>query len=416
MQRDACQVIVDDPTTRRGLALARHLSYAYDAIDDWVEERREEFKAAHDDSVKVDAILEMRRFVWKVRALQSNFAWLDAAQNPPLDLGTTYYVEDVARSLVSDNVEVTIVATEDDLSYATSSNPYEPLIEDWGTPGSSEEPTVVVVFIPRRERRSGLLHPLIVHELGHAADDAHGLVDKLWSLAAQRSRLSKRFAISAKELADEKSIEPGQATDLITKALRGWIAECLCDCIAVHHLGPTYLYSFIAEVVAGSLDETAPRHPPSRQRMRYLLRYLEQLGWHDSMRVAHPKLFAWIADTVDIKPRYDGLAEFLVWAIEDLHNMIRQQTQRLLGGRIFRPIPEELTEVDRLLAIGVPPSQLQSGKAVQPATIMLTCWDVALAAGSGTAATLAGAPDSSALAEVLPAALEQSALARVWPS
>jgi hypothetical protein len=415
-QRDACQVIVDDPTTRRGLALATHLKRAYDAIDNRVEDRTDKFEAAHDDSVKEDAIVEMRRFVWEVRGLQSNFAWLDAAQNPPLDLGTTYYVEDVARSLVSDNVEVTIVATEDDLSYATNSNPYDPVIEAWGTEDSNEGPGVVVVFIPRRERRSGLLHPLIVHELGHAADDAHGLVDELWSLAQERSRLSKRFAAAAKELADERSIEPSQAIDLIAEILRSWTTECLCDCIAVHHLGPTYLYSFIAEVVAGSLDEAAPRHPPPRQRIRYLLGYLDRLGWRNSMHAEHPAIVDWIDEVAALQPPYSSPWDFLTWSIEELGALVRRRTERLMRKRVFRPEPEEMDEAKRLLAIGVPPSQRRCKETILPATVMLACWDAALADPAGTVETLATAPDSQELAEVLPAALEQSALTRAWPT
>jgi hypothetical protein len=415
LQREACQSVINDPAPRKGLALANHLKLAYDAIENRIADRKDLFKATHDESAKEDATREMRRLVWDVRKLQGNLSWIDAAQNPPLDLGTTFYVEDVARSLVSDDVEVTIVAT-DGPSYATNSDPYEPLINEWGSGIPDDEPTVVVVFIPLRERDNGLLHPLIVHELGHAADDARGIVNDMWSLAARRSRLAKRFSSSTVELAEAKSLDARLASEQIAGMLHGWMTECMCDCVAVHHLGPTYLYSFISEVVAGTLDETAPRHPPPRQRMRYILRYLDRLGWHESMQVAHPKLFAWIREIVDFEPSYKGPSDFLVWAIEDLCVLVRRRTERLLGSRIFRPVPEELEEVERLLAIGVPPSQLHSGEAVRPATIMLACWNAALAAERGAAETLASAPDSSELAEVLPAALEQSALTRVWPA
>jgi hypothetical protein len=83
LQQEACQAIVDDPTARRGSALANHLKLAYDAIENRVTHREYQFNAALDDSVKEDAIIEMRRLVWEVRDLQSNLAWLDAAQAPP---------------------------------------------------------------------------------------------------------------------------------------------------------------------------------------------------------------------------------------------------------------------------------------------------------------------------------------------
>jgi hypothetical protein len=415
LQREACQAIANDRLAKNGTALARHLTLAYDAIEGRISARMNQFKTTGDKSVKEDAIREMRRLVWDVRKLQHNLSWIDAAQKPPLDLGTTYYVEDIARSLVSDDVEVTIVATEGP-SYATNSDPYGPLIKAWGSGIPSDEPNVVVVFIPRRERDSGLLHPLIVHELGHASDDANGIIDDVWALAVQRKRLAKRFVASAVEMAQAGSFDPQRASETIAEMLRGWITECMCDCIAVHHLGPTYLYSFISEVVAGTLDETAPHHPPPRQRMRYLLHYLDRLGWHESMKSAHPKLYAWIREIVGFEPSYVGLEGFLVWAIEDLRAVVRQQTERLLGKRILRPAPEELDEVRSLLEIGVPPSQRHSGKAIPAATIMLACWDAALANPPGTAEMLASAPDSAALAKVLPAALEQSALGRAWPT
>ncbi len=252
--------------------------------------------------------------------------------------------------------------------------------------------------------------------LGTQLDDANGIIDEVWSVAVGRKRLANRFVASAVELAQGRSLDRKQSGEKIAEMLRGWMTECMCDCIAVHHLGPTYLYSFISEVVAGTLDETAPRHPPPRQRMRYLLHYLDHLGWHESMKFAHPKLYTWICETADFEPSYEGLAGFLVWAIEDLRAVVRTQTERLLGKLIFRPAPEELDEVKRLLAIGVPPSQCHAGEAILPATIMLACWDAALAHPRGTAEMLASAPDSSALADVLPAALEQSALARAWPA
>jgi len=57
------------------------------------DERRTEFSVAPDEAVREDAIVEMRGLVWDVRKLQANLGWLDAAQQPPLDLGRTYFVE-----------------------------------------------------------------------------------------------------------------------------------------------------------------------------------------------------------------------------------------------------------------------------------------------------------------------------------
>jgi hypothetical protein len=238
LQRAACRAVLDDETAR-GKALARHLELAYDAVERHVANREAKFAQALDDIERADAIVEMRRLVWSVRRLQTNLTWLNAAQQPPLDLGTRYFVEEAARALVATDVDVTVVPT-DELSYATSSDPWKPLIEQWGTGVSPGERTVVVVFIPRREEESGLLHPLIVHELGHAVDSEHGIINRIWAAAQGRRRLSKRFSKVAAELAAASAMDPTDANDHLAKMLRSWITEVFCDCLAVHHLGPTY--------------------------------------------------------------------------------------------------------------------------------------------------------------------------------
>lgn len=223
--------------------LGRHLDLAYDAIEQHLEQRRAQFSMAPDDAVREHAIIDLRSLVWDVRKLQSNLAWLEAAQRPPLDLGTTYFVESTARALVAPQIEVTLVSA-DRTSYATSSDPWEPLITGWGAGLPGDEPTVVVVFIPRREEHSGLLHPLIVHELGHAADSQHGLVDQIWAEAQQRVRLGRRFRDAVSGFANDQGLDAKVANDEVSGLLRSWIAESMCDSIATYRLGPTYLYSF----------------------------------------------------------------------------------------------------------------------------------------------------------------------------
>jgi hypothetical protein len=226
--------------------------------------------------------------------------------------------------------------------------------------------------------------------------------------------LSRRFSTAAGAFATAEQIDAHDATDHIADRLRSWIAECLCDAIAVHQLGPTYLYSFIAEVVAGSLDEAAPRHPPPRQRIRHLVAQLDRLGWTDVMASADGPLDEWVRELISVKPAYTGVAGFLSWAVDDLRAVIRTAAEGLLRHRIFRPDPDELTEVAALLSAKVPPAQRHSREAVSPESIMLCCWHAALAGAGGGATALATAPDAEELADVLPAALELSALVSSW--
>jgi hypothetical protein len=397
----------------RGRGLALHLDRLYEAIEGRIATRRVEFDVAPDDTVREDAIVEMRSLLWFVRDLQSNLGWLDAAQTSPLDLGTSYFVESTARALVTEEVEVTVVAA-DHISYATTSNPWEPLIASWSTTAPSSGPTVVVIFIPRREEHSGLLHPLIVHELGHAADSQHDLVDEIWATAQARSRFRSRFSKAVSELASSEGTDPAVASSHIADRLRSWIAESLCDSIAVHHLGPTYLYSFLAEVAAGSMDEAGPKHPPSRQRVRLIVDNLDRLGWTQIMHDGDAMLETWVRETIATKPAYTGVERFLTWAIDELRAVVRAQTKRLVGKQLFVPDLDELAEVESLLGMNIPPAQRSSGRAVSRQSIMLACWHAALAGASYGPKALPDAADAPELADVLPAALELSALTDAW--
>lgn len=414
LQRAACRAVLADESEAAARGLAQHLDRAYEAIEQRVAQRKAQFAVAPDEAVKEDAVVEMRQMVWHVRNLQLNLAWLDAAGHPPIDLGTTYYVEDAARTLVADNVEVTVVATEQS-SYATTSNPFADLIRGWGTPPAADEPVVVMVFIPRREQHSGLLHPLIVHELGHAADSAHGLVDRIWTTARKRKRLAARFSTAASAFASQESIDPTEATDHIADRLRAWITESFCDAFATQQLGPTYLYSFLTEVVAANIDDPGPIHPPPRQRVRHIVEQLDRLGWTGFMADNDPELDRWVRELTREAPTYGEVTAFLTWAIDDLHAVVRKQAERHLGWRIFRPDPDELDEVSELLAIPVPPAQRSAtSTAIAPASIMLCCWHAALDGAGGGPSALAIAADAEELAELLPTALELSALVNAW--
>lgn len=411
-QRAACDDVArDDSASSQGLA--RHLLLAYKAIERQVEKRRTRYGESLDDAAREDAIVEMRQLLWKVRELQSNLEWLAAAQRSPLDLGTKHFVEDIARGIVAPRVELTVVSGGSP-SYATSSNPWEPLITGWGEGVPSSEPIVVVVFLPRREEATGLLHPLIVHELGHAADEQKGLVEDIWVQAKKRKRLSKRFALAVKELKDDQDLDAETARNHVAERLRFWIAEDLCDTIAVHHLGPSYLYSFLAEVVAGNIDQPGSKHPSPRQRVRHLINDLNDLGWLGYMHDADPVLEQWITAHCERKISYGGLTDFLVWAIDELHPTIRKATRKLLRSRIFRPDGEHLSEVEELLSAGVPPAQRRSGEPVSGEAVLLACWHAALQENGGGPAALPEAVDSSQFLDLLPAALELVGLTHAW--
>jgi hypothetical protein len=357
----------------------------------------------------------VRKLVWEARGLQSNYAWLDAAASPPLDLGTTYFVEHLARGLVSTDVEVTVVAATG-RGYATSSNPYRPVISRWGASGGQVGPNVIVVFVPRREQHTGLLHPLIMHELGHAIQDQHQLLDDIIDRANHLQRWLARLRKAVDEyVQNDPSTSVPEALGVIAHRLYSWLEEILCDSIATHVLGPTYLYSFLAEVAAGSMDVAAERHPPPRQRIRLMLAQLDKLGWDATMAGAAPQLDAWVRDTVGTEPAYQGLEGFLVSSMKTLAPHVRNRASRHVGRkRTFSPDDAALDAVKRLLEHEIPPAQFENCEAIPRQTIILGSWLFALGkCGDGIDAVVA-APDSEVLATLLPKSLEMSAVVEAW--
>lgn len=254
---------VGDP--RRGSILASHLHNAYTVLIQHVEQRIEDYRTLPDEESRGGAVTEMRQLVAGARNLHCSLSWLDAARDPPLDLGTRYLVDQTAAHLVSANAEVTVVAAID-RSYATVTNPLRPVFELSDAERSSDE-TAIVVFVPRREQHSGLLHPLIIHELAHAANARYGLVSRVLDAAAEKADLLASIRDAASEHARDGDDQATVSTDDLSAAveiigdrLNSWV-EAVCDTLATQLLGPTYLYSFMAIVGTSDLDAVGEEHP-----------------------------------------------------------------------------------------------------------------------------------------------------------
>lgn len=361
---------------------------------------------------KQAAITELRELVARVRNLQSNLAWVDAAAAPPLDLGTTYFVENVARQLVAREIELTVVAAHE-ATYATSIDPYGRAVKRWGDPSRSDE-NVIVVFVPRREQHSGLLHPLIIHELGHAAAQKHGLTRKMMSEAAKRKRVQSRFAKVVQAQANREGVAVQAAAAATGWRLGRWLEETLCDSIAIQYLGPTYLYSFLAEVAAENLDDPGRKHPPPRQRIGLVVEQLDRLGWTDIMSDAAPDLDDWVRALANDRPSYADTTGFLVYAIDALAPALRRAVARHVGDATFKPNAPELAEIDKLLARRIPPAQLPDRTPTSRPAVILCSWLHALRDAQGDLPGIASAPDAPELASLLPKGLEMTALVEAW--
>jgi hypothetical protein len=412
-QQAAKEHLSSDP--RRGRQLAQHLAAAYDALLTHTENRRQEWAESDDAEFRRGAIVEMRNLVAGARGLHSTLMWLDAAANPPLDLGSRYLIEQAARGLVSPDAEVTIVAATD-RSYATFTNPLAPVFE---LSGASKAPSTlaIVVFVPRREQKSGLLHPLVIHELGHAADARHGLVGAVLEGAGSQSELQEALLDAATRHAEQADGDVAASADLINARLAAWSEEAFCDALAAQILGPTYLYSFIAVVGTEDLDVAGDEHPPTRLRVRLLLEHLASLSWNDTVATADPEIDAWCRGVAAEVATYDEPdVGFAVDALQQLAPRLRRAVAEHVGSNAFTSADNDRvsTEIQQLLQNGIPPAQASGGSAIPRAAIILGSWHFAIAQEGGGLSALATAPDVPELSRLLPKALEISALVDAW--
>lgn len=405
---------------RRGSILAKHLHGAYDALIAHVERRTEEYGTLPDTESKAGALVEMRQMVAGARSLHRSLGWLDAAGSPPLDLGTRYLVDQTAARLVASHAEVTVVAATD-RSYATVTNPLAPVFRLSGAAPPDGE-MVVVVYVPRREQRSGLLHPLTIHELAHAADKQHDLVAKVLEterggevLSALTGEADKQAKASTHGGVDADAISA--AAEPIEARLDAWIEEAVCDATAAHILGPTYLYSFMAIVGTSDLDDAGQEHPPTRQRIRLLLNQLDGLGWTKLLADAAPAIDAWFREAARQEEEYEEPdVAFCVTALERLSEEIIDVVADHLDSLVFQahdfaPIRKE---IDELLNQGIPPCQTLERTAIGRAEIILGSWLFAVEKQGGDLDALAVAADVPELSRLLPKALQDAALLGAW--
>jgi hypothetical protein len=434
-------------TPGRGRVLATRLIAHYRQLLKLVAERRQTFAAFPDEeALRQGSINEMRARLEYARGdLQRCLAWLDAVSESVLDVGTRYLMEFFASRLVSPDSEVTVV-TKADGSYSTSVR--DLLDKTVGHGGDEEEGIAIVVFIPRRERESGLLHPLIVHELGHSASRYHGLAQRI--LDEGKAQLEESHAAISHSIASnmevnesirkgictflrrKEAIDPSDAGGLteaageflwaITKAC---IEEAVCDAFAIELLGPTYLYAFAAIVGTSDLDDFDSLHPSARQRIRLMLEQLDERGWSEVLSTHTPQIDTWFREkAAEDGPPLESAPAFSSEAVATFAGRVREVVKKHVGDLAFSPnefdsqTQEAITE---LLSVGVPPAQLQNLAAkeekltsIKRPQIILGSWLFALGREGGALPAIAKAPALPELSRLLPKALELSALERAW--
>lgn len=402
---------IADQAPRSGTALASHLYAAYKGLIFHVAQRKKDYESLPDLESRGGAVTEMRQLVTAARSLHSSLSWLDAAHESPLDLGTRYLVEQIAAKLVSPDAEITVVAAIDS-SYATVTNPFQAFVDLSDARPAGGDPATVVL-IPRREQRSGLLHPLIIHELAHAANRHHSLAVRVMDSATKNEKLIAALGNAAKTHANTGAEGLSAAIEMLVGRLASWVEEAVCDAFGAQILGPTYLYSFMTIVGTSDLDTAGEEHPPTRLRIRLLLKQLDGLGWKNLQANASEEIDEWFRATAARKHIYEDIPErFCVDALTSLASDVRSTVASHVGHMTFRAtaFTRVRKEIESLLAAGIPPSQTLKRKTIDRSAIILGSWLFAVAKAGGGLDALAVAADVPELSHLLPKALQDAAV------
>jgi hypothetical protein len=405
LQRDYANAFLETTGSERSIGeqFAALCDEINQVVDDY-EQRHSTTTDVLDRRLLLNAVREL--LAW-TRSLQLRRAWLDAAATPPIDLGSMYYLSGLAKAIVRSDAELTVVATHEG-SYATVVNPFR-------VPSQPVPPGIVLVaLVPHRETRSGLLHPLLAHEIGHGVAKVHGYTEQLRTTVTSGS-VEKILDGGAKQASEQSKRTAQEERAVLDKRLSAWIEEIFCDAVATTCLGATYLFSFATEVLPDDVDAAGPKHPPTRQRVRLILEHLDRLGWGEILDREASDFTAWVRDVASDTPAPQRPAdEALRMAIDLSGEKIQDAVDAHIGARVVIPDEDALAAVARLLEQHVPPAQHEDGKAIDRPMIIAGCWLSALKTRSGNVDALANAVDSPELGQLLPYALELSVIVDRW--
>jgi hypothetical protein len=388
-------------------SIGEQFSELCDRIDQVVDDYEQRHATAADLVARRVILNAARELLAWTRSLQLRRAWLDAAATPPIDLGSLYYLSGLAKAIVRADAELTVVATHEG-SYATVVNPFR-------APTKPVPPGIVLVaLVPHRETRSGLLHPLLVHEIGHGVAMVHGFTETLRD-SLRTPAVETLLDDGAANAATHSGRTAYEERAVLDKRLAAWIEEIFCDAVATACLGATYLFSFATEVLPDDVDAAGPKHPPSRQRVRLILEHLDRLGWGTILDAEAPDFMQWVRDMATDTPAPQRSGDDALRAVIDLGGRaIQDAVDTHVTDSAVTPDDDALAHVAALLAQHVPPSQHENGDAINRPTIIAGCWLAALKSRSGNVDGLADAVDSPELGELLPYALELSVIVERW--
>jgi len=149
---------------------------------------------------------------------------------------------------------------------------------------------VKLISFPRIERDNLLAHAIFGHELGHPiADEFLSEEAKDPDHKADQTRIQQLITDFLDHHSATASLDAGEKLQRKTKIFKTVLEvrkraleELISDAVGILIFGPSALFSMFELLWSGNWDaKPAPDdwYPPSRMRMRLMLKLLEDLGW-----------------------------------------------------------------------------------------------------------------------------------------
>jgi hypothetical protein len=237
-----------------------------------------------------------------------------------------------------------------------------------GRAGIIDSPLFSIVF-PRSLKHFVLLHPILGHELGHAANSAtqHAAIlqSEVLDALISKSPLSDvtKFGTWAKSAGSEMDLDQN------SNAVWSWQEEFFCDLFGLLLMGPSYIGAAISLLRPFKLYSISESHPPSATRFWMLEQAANQLGWrnrygsHKSLKKSVKTYFdALTTLALNTPKRYRLLRESQITiALENLQSFMG----KIPEVNFPSPEPAQVAQMCARLLDGCPPTASDVSKSLR---------------------------------------------------
>jgi hypothetical protein len=228
-----------------------------------------------------------------------------------------------------------------------------------GRAGIIDSPLFSIVF-PRSLKHFVLLHPILGHELGHAANSAtqHAalLQREVLDPLIKKSPLSDIVQFEKWLKSTSSDMDLDQRTD----AVWSWQEEFFCDLFGLLLMGPSYIGATISLLRPFKLNSISESHPPSATRFWMLEQAVRHLGWrqrYSGNKSLKKSVIAYFDSlttlALNTPKKYRLLRESqITLALEGLQSFMRTIPE----VNFLPPEPEQVARMCTRLLNGCPPA------------------------------------------------------------